>query len=96
MPDSSLGRSQGGKVGEKQLIEDLRRELVDGVDWDCEVVTLFRVKNLGCGLGPASAISETFARVEEAIVLEDDCVPHPFVSFPFAKNYWSGSAMTSG
>ena len=73
-----------GKVGEKQLIEDLRSELVDGVDWDCELVTLFRDKNLGCGLGPASAISETFARFEEAIVLEDDCVPHPSF-FPFCE-----------
>jgi hypothetical protein len=36
-----------------------------------------REDNLGCGRGPSSAISWFFERVEEGIVLEDDCLPHP-------------------
>ncbi|OJJ19300.1 nucleotide-diphospho-sugar transferase [marine bacterium AO1-C] len=51
------------------------RSIVDHIDWDCEVKTLFRDENLGCGLGPSSAISWFFENVEEGIILEDDCLP---------------------
>ena len=33
--------------------------------------------NLGCGKRPATGISWVFQHVEEAIILEDDCVPDP-------------------
>jgi hypothetical protein len=51
------------------------RSVATTVDWDCDVQTLFSEKNLGCGLGPSSAISWFFENVEAGIVLEDDCVP---------------------
>jgi len=53
------------------------REIATAVDWDCDLQTLFRDSNLGCGLGPSSAISWFFENVEAGIVLEDDCVPDP-------------------
>ena len=53
------------------------REIVKQVDWDCEVRTLFQEKNLGCGLGPVTAINWFFENAEEGIILEDDCLPHP-------------------
>jgi len=53
------------------------RDIVKRVDWDCEVKTLFQDKNLGCGLGPVTAINWFFENVEEGIILEDDCLPHP-------------------
>lgn len=53
------------------------REIVAGVDWDCEVKTLFRDENLGCGRGPAEAISWFFDHVDEGIILEDDTKPAP-------------------
>ena len=60
---------------------DAARAAASRVDWDCEVHTLFRVENLGCGLGPSSgpssAISWFFENVEAGIILEDDCVPEP-------------------
>lgn len=46
-------------------------------DWDCELYTLFRDNNLGCGKGPSQAITWFFSQVEEGIILEDDCVPNP-------------------
>ena len=52
------------------------REIVN-VDWDCDVKTLFRDENLGCGLAVSSAISWFFSNVEYGIVLEDDCLPLP-------------------
>lgn len=61
---------------ENQKCEYIKNWLLDNIDWDCEVYTLFRDINLGCGLAPASAISWFFEHVEEGIILEDDCVPH--------------------
>jgi hypothetical protein len=51
------------------------REIIDQVNWECEVKTLFRKENLGCGLAVCSAISWFFEQVEEGIILEDDCLP---------------------
>jgi hypothetical protein len=51
------------------------RDVVAEVDWDCEVKTLFRDKNLGCKQAVSSAIAWFFQNVEEGIILEDDCLP---------------------
>jgi hypothetical protein len=51
------------------------RNIVEEIDWDCEVKTLFRNENLGCGLAVCSAINWFFEQVEEGIILEDDCMP---------------------
>lgn len=53
------------------------RAAVERVDWDCEVVKNYSDVNLGCGRRPATGISWVFEQVEEAVILEDDCVPHP-------------------
>lgn len=52
------------------------------IDWDCDLRTLFRTENRGCGYGPAESISWFFEHVEAGIVLEDDCLPElSFFSF---------------
>lgn len=53
------------------------RDIIKGIDWDCEVKTLFRDKNLGCKISCASAITWFFENVEQGIILEDDCLPNP-------------------
>ena len=53
------------------------RSIINQIDWPCEVKTLFREQNLGCGKAVSSAISWFFGEVEEGIILEDDCLPHP-------------------
>ncbi len=53
------------------------RAVTEAVDWDCEVSRDYAEANLGCGKRPASGIDWAMSRVESAIVLEDDCVPHP-------------------
>lgn len=53
------------------------RAVVDRIDWDCEVMKNFSEKNLGCGQRPASGITWIFENVDRAVILEDDCVPHP-------------------
>jgi hypothetical protein len=52
----------------------LAREIATSVDWDCEVTTLFRKKNLGCGCAVFEGINWFFENVEEGIILEDDCL----------------------
>jgi hypothetical protein len=53
------------------------RSVIDRVDWECEVLRNFSDVNLGCGRRPATGISWAFEHVDEAIILEDDCVPLP-------------------
>jgi hypothetical protein len=53
------------------------RAVVERVDWDCEVFRNFSEVNLGCGSRPASGINWVFQKVDEAIIIEDDCLPHP-------------------
>lgn len=53
------------------------REIVQQVDWECEVKTLFQEKNLGCRLGASGAVTWFFSEEPEGIVLEDDCLPEP-------------------
>ena len=40
-------------------------DIIKKVDWECEVHTLFRDENVGCGYGPYSAISWVFEKEED-------------------------------
>jgi hypothetical protein len=51
------------------------RKIIEQVDWECEVKTLFSDQNLGCGVAPSTAITWFFEHEESGIILEDDCVP---------------------
>jgi len=51
------------------------RDVVNQVDWDCEIKTLFREENLGCRTAITSAIDWFFDHTDAGIILEDDCLP---------------------
>jgi hypothetical protein len=53
------------------------RAIIDRVDWNCEVLTNYSDVNLGCKNRVASGLDWIFEQVPEAIILEDDCLPHP-------------------
>jgi len=55
----------------------LTRAIVENVDWDCEVLTNYSETNLGTTYRPATGLNWVFNTVEEAIFLEEDCLPHP-------------------
>lgn len=58
------------------------RAIVAQVDWPCKVLRNYSVENLGCKQRIASGLDWVFREVEDAIILEDDCLPHPsFFSF---------------
>lgn len=52
------------------------RDIINQVDWDCEVQKNYSDKNLGCKIRVSSGIDWFFENVEEGIILEDDCLPH--------------------
>lgn len=62
------------KQGEAELCSQTRA-VIENVDWDCEVKTLFREDNLGCKKAVSEGITWFFDNVEEGIILEDDCLP---------------------
>ena len=51
------------------------RSIIDKIDWDCELRTLFKKENAGCKDGVSSAVNWFFEYEEEGIILEDDCLP---------------------
>ena len=53
------------------------RAIIDRVDWDCEVLKNYSDVNMGCKWRVSSGLDWVFNTVEEAIILEDDCLPHP-------------------
>lgn len=53
------------------------REIVGHIDWPCRVLTNFSEINLGCKTRVSTGIEWVFSLVEEAIFLEDDCLPDP-------------------
>ena len=54
---------------------ETRARILEAIDWPCEVKTNFQENNLGCKLGPITAINWFFENEEMGIILEDDCVP---------------------
>lgn len=53
------------------------RAIIDSVNWNCEVLKNYSDMNLGCKRRVSSGLDWVFDTVEEAIILEDDCLPHP-------------------
>ena len=51
------------------------REIVEKIDWQCEVHRWYREENIGCD--PSEYLSQkwAFSYVEKCIILEDDDVP---------------------
>ncbi len=63
-------------LGESAKCDEAKR-IIEGIDWECELHTLYRTQNLGLGQAISSAITWFFEHVEEGIILEDDCLPSP-------------------
>lgn len=70
--------------GEDIAVKETRQAILDAIDWDCEVKTLFQEKNLGCGMGVYTAINWLFDNEEHGIIIEDDCVMRNSF-FPFVE-----------
>lgn len=67
---------RAGRAGEAERCAEVRR-IVEDIDWPCRVLRNYAESNMGCRTRVASGLDWVFERVEEAIILEDDCLPDP-------------------
>lgn len=63
------------RPGEAEKCE-ASRAIIDRVDWECEVIKNYADTNLGCATRVSSGLDWVFSKVEQTIILEDDCIPH--------------------
>ena len=63
------------KEGEAEKVKAVRKYIMENIDWECEVKTLFREQNFGCKMAVSGAIDWFFENEEMGIILEDDCLP---------------------
>ncbi|MBQ4510334.1 MAG: hemolysin activation protein [Clostridia bacterium] len=76
----------GAREGRQDDIENVKkcREIVEDIDWECEVHRNYQEKNNGCDPSEYLAQKWMFATEEYGIVLEDDDVPSQSF-FPYCK-----------
>lgn len=67
--------ARANQADDTEKVSMTRQVVLCGIDWPCEVKTLFRETNLGCRIAVSSAIDWFFEHEEEGIILEDDCLP---------------------
>lgn len=63
-----------------QEVRDVIKELTSAyavAHPNFSLFTLYSSLNLGCGPGPQAGITWFFKNVEQGIIMEDDCLPHP-------------------
>ncbi|MDD3140283.1 MAG: hypothetical protein PHX08_15085 [Lachnospiraceae bacterium] len=63
------------KPGESEKVEAVRSYVESQIDWPCDVKRIFAEQNMGCKYRIYSGLNWVFEQEEQAIILEDDCVP---------------------
>ncbi|MDQ8202370.1 hypothetical protein [Pelagicoccus sp. SDUM812003] len=71
-----------------QRVADVREAIESRLDWPCQIDRLYAEENMGCGRRVSSGLDYLFSSVEQAIILEDDCLPAPSF-FPFCEELLS-------
>ena len=67
--------ADGARNAEEAGACEATRSVISDIDWDCDVKTSFSDVNLGCRRRMSSGIDWVFSQTEQAILLEDDCLP---------------------
>lgn len=64
----------GARINHSTDTENIEkcRNIVDNIDWQCEVFRDYSEANLGCGRRIFSGLSNVFAHEEYAVIVEDD------------------------
>lgn len=63
---------------------DACKQIWQQIDWNCDIITIYEEKNLGCDIRIKTALDIVFQQEEEAIILEDDCIADKSF-FPFCR-----------
>ena len=71
-----------GDVKQRRLCQQVRREYLQAIDWECNVVEIFSDKRLGLAKRVETGLDAIFHEEKFVIVLEDDCCPkHQFFEY---------------
>ncbi len=76
-PEKLYVIADGPRTEEEKKLTDATRSIIDQVDWPCAVTRLYSKDNLGCRQRVISGLNKVFVQEEQAIILEDDCLPAP-------------------
>lgn len=74
-----------GQFDDEMRCREVRANIEEQLDWKCEVTRDYAEQNLGCGQRLSTGLTRAFAELGEAIVVEDDVLPHPDF-FPFCAD----------
>ena len=69
--------ADGSRNSTERLSVTQTRAIAEMVDWSCELQLDFSEINLGCSDRIILGLNKVFEKVDQAIILEDDCLPHP-------------------
>lgn len=67
--------ARADRAGEEEKVNTVRQYLESHIDWECEVQYNYAEQNMGSKYRIYSGLNWVFEKEEQAIVLEDDCVP---------------------
>jgi len=59
---------------EEKVVNEIRKYVLNGINWNCQVRTLFREENWGCDNNIVDALVWFFKNEEKGIIVEDDCL----------------------
>lgn len=76
-PQKLLIIADGPRDTAESVLCQQTRAITEQIDWDCEVLRNYSESNMGCRQRVSTGLDWAFEHVDEAIILEDDCVPHP-------------------
>lgn len=69
--------ADGPRIPSEEAACKEARAIVENIDWPCEVYRNYAEQNLGLKERFRSGLNWYFKHVEQGIILEDDCLPHP-------------------
>lgn len=74
-PPVVLVVADGPKAESERSACEAVRAIVEQADWPCEIRRNYAMSNLGCRRRLVTGLDWVFQQVEEAVILEDDCLP---------------------
>jgi hypothetical protein len=78
-PSQLLIIADGARLNQIKESEKCQQvqDICDRIDWECEVKRNYADVDLGCKKRVSTGLDWVSTEVEEAIILEDECLTHP-------------------
>lgn len=69
--------ADAARFEEEKILVEQTRLVLQSIDWPCTIHTNFASQNMGCKNRVSSGLDWVFSLVDQAIIIEDDCIPDP-------------------